>query len=224
MTTSTPSVTATRTGGAAEADTDICEDSSPRVASSTAGTVSREAYHNNENCGVLLRAPAGQVIRITFTSVSTEGCCDFVTVYDGTTAAGPQLVGVSGTAIPAVVTSTTNNVFVRWVSDSVVTGDGFSFTYVAVAPRSNMVLNKVEEAAVRVTEETTSPAWAWITAVACTSAVVVAGVAVGWYMWQQRRQSEVLLEITLEGPENDGKSLADDLLLVTTPVAFSDMV
>jgi gliding motility-associated-like protein len=50
---------------------------------------------------------AGDVIRITFLSFSTESCCDNLAIYDGPTTASPLLQTLAGTALPGSFYSTT---------------------------------------------------------------------------------------------------------------------
>ncbi len=49
---------------------------------------------------------AGDVIRITFLSFSTESCCDNLAIYDGPTIASPLLQTLAGTALPGSYYST----------------------------------------------------------------------------------------------------------------------
>jgi len=92
--------------------------------------VTRGIYGDSESCNVLLQAPAGQTVRITVTFLSTERNYDFVKVYDGPSATSRELISASGNAVPAAVTSTGNMVSIQWTSDSSVTANGFSLTYI----------------------------------------------------------------------------------------------
>jgi chromosome condensin MukBEF MukE localization factor len=55
---------------------------------------------------------------VRFNELSTEGCCDFVKLYDGTSSSAPLLGSFAGTAVPAAVASTGGALTVVFTSDS----------------------------------------------------------------------------------------------------------
>jgi hypothetical protein len=88
-------------------------------------------YTNSAN-GVTTFCPsvAGQYVEITFSSFSTEACCDFLTIYNGNSTAAPVIGTYSGTTVPCNITSTdaTGCLTFRWVSDGSVVSSGWVAT------------------------------------------------------------------------------------------------
>ncbi|KAI8510949.1 hypothetical protein Bbelb_118650 [Branchiostoma belcheri] len=89
-------------------------------------------YGNNENCGWLITAPVGSIIRLTFDSFNTEGGYDILTIYDGASASAALIQRLSGPQSVSPVISTSNSLFLRFTSDSSVTHQGFQFSYTRI--------------------------------------------------------------------------------------------
>ncbi|KAK2556963.1 Deleted in malignant brain tumors 1 protein, partial [Acropora cervicornis] len=60
---------------------------------------------------------------------STESCCDFVYVYDGSSSSARLLGKFSGSSRPGPIVSSSNQLHVRFTSDGSVEGYGFKATY-----------------------------------------------------------------------------------------------
>ena len=83
-----------------------------------------------------------QDVRLHFTSFNTESGCDKVRVYDGSDTTAPLLHTFSGTSRPSDVSSSGNTVFVSFVTDHSVTGDGFNIVYSTIGPGKKQRLCK----------------------------------------------------------------------------------
>jgi hypothetical protein len=75
----------------------------------------------------------GTTIFLRFSSFSTESCCDFVEVYDGSSTSGTLVETISGTTIPGTQIATSGSMFVRFTSDSSASGSGVSMTWTSGA-------------------------------------------------------------------------------------------
>lgn len=70
---------------------------------------------------------------LEFSDFSTESCCDKVYVYDGDNLKAPLLTSLSGTST-AVVNSTQQTMYVRFVSDFSDADRGFNATFTTFTP------------------------------------------------------------------------------------------
>tara|TARA_Y100000782_G_scaffold113915_1_gene148385 strand:- start:3468 stop:6128 length:2661 start_codon:yes stop_codon:yes gene_type:complete len=85
------------------------------------------SYANNESHSVILGTGLyGMQVQLDFTSFQLEGCCDYLTIYDGVDASGTQLYYGNGTNSPGTVQSTTGSLYVTFTSDGSVTYSGWS--------------------------------------------------------------------------------------------------
>ena len=90
-------------------------------------------YTNNETITETYCSDAGNCIEIAFNSFSTEGCCDFLNIYDGPTT-GSTLIGTySGTTSPGTITSSTGCITFEWDSDVSNVSTGWDATISCVA-------------------------------------------------------------------------------------------
>eukprot|EP00795_Rhopilema_esculentum_P014104 gene14104-5092_t len=105
---------------------------------STTGTISSpnypNAYPHNDVCGWVIRAPAGQKIRISFTAFSLESptgntCHDFLEIREGRYPTSPLYRRYCGNNGPGTVTSTGPSMFIRFHTDSSINSTGFTATY-----------------------------------------------------------------------------------------------
>lgn len=107
------------------------------------------SYANSESYTMTFYpSTAGQCIRITFSAFSTESCCDFMTVYNGSSTASPILGTYSGATIPPVLTSTGGPITIRFTSDGSVIGTGWAATINCVAcppPPAYYVMNSTNQ-------------------------------------------------------------------------------
>ncbi len=76
---------------------------------------------------------AGDCIEITFTSFSTESCCDRLRIYNGPTTASPLIGTYAGTTSPGTVTSNTGCLTFEWTSDGSIVAAGWEATIACVA-------------------------------------------------------------------------------------------
>eukprot|EP00794_Sanderia_malayensis_P003246 gene3246-3727_t len=91
-------------------------------------------YSHNEACGWAIRAPAGQKIRITFTSFNLEKpmrnrCYDFVEIREGPYPTSPLYGRYCGTKGPGSLTSTGQSLFIRFHSDATINATGFAASF-----------------------------------------------------------------------------------------------
>ncbi|XP_025084337.1 low-density lipoprotein receptor-related protein 4-like [Pomacea canaliculata] len=91
-------------------------------------------YPNNQNCTSIICAPEGQrvtIVILTFdTQSGTNGCDrDYVQIRDGSSATSPSLGTYCNKSIPAVFRSAYNCLYIKFVSDSSVSGTGYSAIY-----------------------------------------------------------------------------------------------
>jgi hypothetical protein len=98
-------------------------------------------YSDNTDCRWHIKSSVEGALTITlsFTSLSTESGWDFVEVYDGDKISSKRLLKASGTTKPSDVTSTGNNLLVRFTADSMINKvDGFKakFTVNKAGPKT----------------------------------------------------------------------------------------
>ncbi|KAK7483589.1 hypothetical protein BaRGS_00025142, partial [Batillaria attramentaria] len=118
---------------------------SQRLAEAT-GTIQSprypSTYEADLDCTYLIEQKRGFTITLEFThfnldSSSIDGCSDFIEIHDGSSEFAPQLgTRLCGSAIPAKVSSTGNNMWIRFRSDSVRDPhrNGFIATFKREAP------------------------------------------------------------------------------------------
>lgn len=87
-------------------------------------------YSNNENTTTTYcSSTPGQCVSMTFTSFSTESCCDELTIYDGNSTAAPQIGVFAGTSLAGqTITSTTGCLTFVFTSDGSVVDAGWRAT------------------------------------------------------------------------------------------------
>lgn len=88
-------------------------------------------YGNGEYSNLLIQPAGATSITMTFNSFNGESCCDYLTIYDGTSTAGIQLAQIAGSLsqIPTVLTANSGNMFIVWSSDGSVTGSGWTASW-----------------------------------------------------------------------------------------------
>ncbi len=95
-------------------------------------------YSNNQYFTLLIQPAGATSVTLTINSYSGENCCDYLTVYDGTSTSGTMLVQIVGslTTIPTVVTANSGSMFITWSSDVSAVGAGWvsSWTSNALPP------------------------------------------------------------------------------------------
>jgi hypothetical protein len=94
------------------------------------GTVN---YANNCSCKWQVTAKGNQRIHIRFTALDTQPNVDYIWIFDGTETLQENLMAkFSGNNLPPEITSLSNQVLIWFVTDSHVTGKGWSCDYAPV--------------------------------------------------------------------------------------------
>ncbi|KAI8496088.1 hypothetical protein Bbelb_259290 [Branchiostoma belcheri] len=86
-------------------------------------------YGNDMTCEWLITVPEGSTIRLEFSSFNTEKYFDILHVYDGDSDTAPRLQIFTGWMLIDPIASSSNTMFLRFVSDDRVTEQGFQFSY-----------------------------------------------------------------------------------------------
>ncbi|TNN72286.1 CUB and sushi domain-containing protein 3 [Liparis tanakae] len=95
-----------------------------------------EPYDNNQNCVWKVSVPEGAGIQIQIVSFATEHNWDSLDFYDGADNHAPRLGSYSGTTIPPLLNSTSNNLYLSFSSDISVSAAGFHLEYTAIGLES----------------------------------------------------------------------------------------
>ncbi|XP_055013071.1 CUB and sushi domain-containing protein 3 [Boleophthalmus pectinirostris] len=95
-----------------------------------------EPYDNNQNCVWKVSVPEGAGIQIQVVSFATEHNWDSLDFYDGADNHAPRLGSYSGTTIPQLLNSTSNNLYLSFSSDISVSAAGFHLEYTAIGLES----------------------------------------------------------------------------------------
>ncbi|ELK08597.1 CUB and sushi domain-containing protein 1, partial [Pteropus alecto] len=90
-----------------------------------------EPYDNNLNCVWKITVPEGAGIQVQVVSFATEHNWDSLDFYDGGDNNAPRLGSYSGTTIPHLLNSTSNNLYLNFQSDISVSAAGFHLEYTA---------------------------------------------------------------------------------------------
>uniref|UniRef100_A0A674ETW4 CUB and Sushi multiple domains 3 n=1 Tax=Salmo trutta TaxID=8032 RepID=A0A674ETW4_SALTR len=88
-----------------------------------------EPYDNNQNCVWKVSVPEGAGIQIQVVSFASEHNWDSLDFYDGGDNHAPRLGSYSGTTIPQLLNSTSNNLYLSFSSDISVSAAGFHLEY-----------------------------------------------------------------------------------------------
>ena len=92
-------------------------------------------YLANENHTATFTAPdPTNRVMITFNSFNIEANYDYLYVYDGSSTSSPLLATLTGTTIPAPITSTSNTITIRFTSDGATQAPGYQITWACVPP------------------------------------------------------------------------------------------
>lgn len=86
-------------------------------------------YANNTSCSWLIQPTNASAITLSFSAFNTELNNDGVIVYDGANNTAPVLGQFSGTSIPSSVTSTGGSMYVEFLSNPSVRGQGWTANY-----------------------------------------------------------------------------------------------
>ncbi|XP_037533201.1 CUB and sushi domain-containing protein 3 [Nematolebias whitei] len=91
-----------------------------------------ETYSNYLNCAWRISVPEGAGIQIQVVTFATEHNWDSLDFFDGVDANAPRLGSYSGTTIPQLLNSTSNNLYLTFQSDISVSAAGFHLEYTAI--------------------------------------------------------------------------------------------
>ncbi|XP_056125886.1 CUB and sushi domain-containing protein 3 isoform X4 [Rhinichthys klamathensis goyatoka] len=91
-----------------------------------------DPYDNHLNCVWKIFVPEGTGIQITVVTFSTEHNWDSLDFYDGVDSNAPRLGSYSGTTIPPLLNTTSNNLYLTFQTDMSVSGAGFHLEYTAI--------------------------------------------------------------------------------------------
>ncbi|MEQ2271960.1 CUB and sushi domain-containing protein 3 [Xenotaenia resolanae] len=88
-----------------------------------------EPYSNYLNCAWRISVPEGAGIQIQVVTFATEHNWDSLDFFDGVDSNAPRLGSYSGTTIPQLLNSTSNNLYLTFQSDISVSAAGFHLEY-----------------------------------------------------------------------------------------------
>ncbi|XP_075454326.1 CUB and sushi domain-containing protein 1 [Ascaphus truei] len=91
-----------------------------------------EPYGNSLNCVWKIIVTEGSGIQIQVISFATEHNWDSLEIYDGSDMTAPRLGSFSGTTVPALLNSTSNQLYLHFHSDISVAAAGFHLEYKTV--------------------------------------------------------------------------------------------
>ncbi|KAI1888818.1 hypothetical protein AGOR_G00172670 [Albula goreensis] len=90
-------------------------------------------YHPNAECYWLIKASGGSRVQLQFGDFHLEasGSCsyDYLAVYDGNSTSAPLLAKLCGTALPPMINSTREQMYVKLRTDSSISAGGFLASY-----------------------------------------------------------------------------------------------
>lgn len=92
------------------------------------GSVSNN-YANNTSCSWQIQPTNATTITLSFSAFNTELNYDGVIVYDGANNTAPVLGQFSGTSIPSSITSTGGSMYIEFLSNPSVRGQGWTANY-----------------------------------------------------------------------------------------------
>ncbi|XP_025100705.1 deleted in malignant brain tumors 1 protein-like isoform X2 [Pomacea canaliculata] len=87
------------------------------------------SYENNVNCGRLINAPSGYVVKVTVLNTFMELGCDYVQLFDGPSQASPSLARFSIMPSSTVYFSSGQSMYIKFFTDSSVVSSGFRLSY-----------------------------------------------------------------------------------------------
>ncbi|XP_072033776.1 uncharacterized protein [Amphiura filiformis] len=94
-------------------------------------------YPSNSLCAWIIQAPVGSAINLAFLDFNLQdaadsGCVDIVDITDGASLTAPIVGSYCGNALPPSFTSSRNRLWVRFQSDTSISGNGFTAIYTHV--------------------------------------------------------------------------------------------
>jgi PKD repeat protein len=119
----------------AQASYNMC--SAPATVTDSTGTLYDSGglsgdYLVDEDCTLLVAPSCATTITLSFNTFSTESGYDYMTVYDGSTTSGTQLLYTSGATVPGPLVATSGSMLIIWHSDFTVTSSGWDASWTSV--------------------------------------------------------------------------------------------
>jgi len=94
-------------------------------------------YNTLENCTLLIEPSCAISVSMSFSQFNSENYYDQLTIYDGTSTAGPLLLTASGGMTLSPVTANSGKMLIIWHSDGSVNYDGFTAQWSSVVGSPN---------------------------------------------------------------------------------------
>ncbi|MBA3663361.1 MAG: T9SS type A sorting domain-containing protein [Bacteroidetes bacterium] len=101
-------------------------------------------YYDNEKYAYTLSAPTGSLVKLQFKSFSTEPNFDSLWIYNGTSTLSPMLGAYTGTNSPGTLTSSGQNLTLRFKSDG--STNTFGFKAIKTCTPQTIITTGVQEA------------------------------------------------------------------------------
>ena len=101
-------------------------------ATNTSGLIQSNSFNSfvyQDNMDCFWNVSSNTMLEITFASFNTSSSADYLIVYDGDSPSSPLIGQYSGNSLPAPITSSTNKLYFRFISDSSGTDFGFRASY-----------------------------------------------------------------------------------------------
>ncbi|KAE8596094.1 hypothetical protein XENTR_v10015965 [Xenopus tropicalis] len=90
-------------------------------------------YHNNMNCTYHVTVQENKIIELKFNELDLEASSsclyDYIAVYDGLNSSSPLLGRYCGNVLPPILRSSSNNLFLLFVTDNHITSRGWRATF-----------------------------------------------------------------------------------------------
>ena len=103
------------------------------AAYSTLSLTAAASYGSGLDCTAVITAPVGYAVVLSFSAFATETSFDTLTLYDGASWGAAVVAVVSGAAAPTPVQSTTNQLTLRFSSDTTNVYAGFTASITGTA-------------------------------------------------------------------------------------------
>ncbi|XP_078581991.1 CUB and sushi domain-containing protein 1-like [Branchiostoma floridae x Branchiostoma japonicum] len=95
-------------------------------------------YGNDVTCEWTITVAEGTLILLTFDTVYLEPRADWLKIYDGDSDSAFELLSITGLSVSVnTTTSTSNQIFARFTSNSYATAQGFRFSYIETTARTS---------------------------------------------------------------------------------------
>jgi hypothetical protein len=102
-------------------------------------------YGNNLLSGFLIEPPGADSIALFFSKFDTQSGNDYFRVYDGNSALAPLLGEFCGNILPPCIISSSEKIYVEFVTDDTVSGNGWELGYSAFVPGAVSGLHVIKD-------------------------------------------------------------------------------